>query len=129
MGSYPTLTKKLSIFRQVPLVSTFARLALPQYSREYERQANILGTRILSAAGYSADGLYTFMTPLAELQGWRGTGWFDSHPSGGILCGHDRKYNHFAFEGAARFVKARESVCGLYQLPLLCNRLIFSHHW
>lgn len=60
---------KLSIFRQVPLVSTFARLALPQYSLGYERQANILGTRILSAAGYSANGLYTFMTRLAGLQG------------------------------------------------------------
>ncbi|MDY6938695.1 MAG: M48 family metalloprotease [Cyanobacteriota bacterium] len=36
------------------------------YSREQERQADILGTRVLARAGYAADGLYNFMTTLAQ---------------------------------------------------------------
>ena len=36
------------------------------YSREQERQADILGTRVLARAGYAADGLRNFMETLAQ---------------------------------------------------------------
>jgi len=40
-----------------------------EFSREKEKQADILGLRVLAAANYSADGLYNVMAKLKQLEG------------------------------------------------------------
>jgi tetratricopeptide (TPR) repeat protein len=111
---------KLSALNRVPVIGTFLRFSnvILTNSREYERQADILGTRLLVAAGYSADGLHSVMSRLAEREGRRGTGWFDTHPASVDRAAYlealiqGRNYNRFAFEGAEPIIKVREAICG-----------------
>lgn len=52
--------------RLIPYVGGIAtRLAVSNYSREMEEQADILGTRMLVSAGYAADGLRNLMATIA----------------------------------------------------------------
>lgn len=111
---------KLSALNRVPVIGTFLRFAnvLQTNGREYERQSDILGTRLLVASGYSADGLHSVMSRMAIREGRRGTGWFDSHPASADRAAYlesliqGRSYNRFAFEGADRIIKVRETICG-----------------
>ena len=64
-----------------------------EFGRDKERQADVLGLRVLDAAGYSADGLYNVMAKLNQLQGSSSLedSLLSSHPapaeSDGILRG------------------------------------------
>src|SRR5690606_600539 len=52
-----------------------------EFSRDKEEQADVLGLRVLDAAGYSADGLYNVMEKLAQLEG-------DSNWAESLLSSH-----------------------------------------
>lgn len=58
-----------SIARSFPFGGTLTNLLVLDYSRDMERQADLLGTRILVAAGYAADGLRNLMVALKEKYG------------------------------------------------------------
>src|SRR5690606_33832490 len=54
-----------------------------KYSRDAERQADMLGAQILYAAGYAPTGMPEFFEKLEAEGGGRGTEFFSSHPSPG----------------------------------------------
>jgi tetratricopeptide (TPR) repeat protein len=55
---------------EVGSIAKVGELLLSQkFSRDKEKQADILGLRVLDASGYSADGLYNVMAKLKKLSG------------------------------------------------------------
>ena len=97
-----------------------ASLAFSSYSREMERQADILGTQLLSAGGYAADGLHNLMITLQEESG--GTGglsWFSSHPAPAERVDYLKQivevggFNRYAYEGVASHLAIQERVARL----------------
>lgn len=62
-------------------IDYMAPLITSAYSREAEKQADILGARALVLAGYSADGLRDFMLKIKAESGDRPTSYLDSHPA------------------------------------------------
>lgn len=92
-------------------------LVFSSYSREMERQADILGTQILSAAGYAADGLHNLMVTLEEEHGDRGgIQWFASHPAPAERVSYLQQlveaggYNRYAYEGMATHLAMQQRV-------------------
>jgi Peptidase family M48 len=82
-------------------------------SRGNERQADILGTRVLAGAGYAADGLHSLMLILRERSGGAPTKWLDSHPAPIERVRYLEEmitrngYNRYAYEGVASHNKIR----------------------
>lgn len=94
-----------------------AGLAFSSYSRQMERQADILGTQLLSAAGYAADGLHNLMVTLEAEAGDRGgVQWFASHPAPTDRVDYLKQivevggYNRYAYEGVASHLAIQERV-------------------
>jgi hypothetical protein len=56
---------------------------LLQYSREYETQADILGSQILARAGYDPMNLATMFETIESQGGGSGPEWLSSHPNPG----------------------------------------------
>lgn len=54
-----------------------------KYSREYESQADLLGARIMAAAGYDPRDLANMFQTIAKQGGSRGPEWLSSHPDPG----------------------------------------------
>ena len=82
-----------------------------QFSRDKEKQADVLGIRVLDAAGYSADGLYNVMAKLAQLEG-KGNiakSLLSSHPASekrmeyleGLI--QTKGYNRYGYEGVEAY--------------------------
>lgn len=97
-----------------------AGLAFSSYSRQMERQADILGTQILAAAGYAADGLYNLMVTLEEEAGDRGgIQWFSSHPAPAKRVDYLKQiietggYNRYAYEGMEPHLAMQQRVTAL----------------
>ncbi|NJN23654.1 MAG: M48 family metalloprotease [Acaryochloridaceae cyanobacterium RL_2_7] len=62
-------------------VGGLLEIANLSHSRSREKQADILGTRVLASAGYAADGLRNFMQTLNEAEGKSNSpGWLKTHP-------------------------------------------------
>lgn len=103
-------TATANLTRLLPAGGYVTGLLVTRYSRDMEREADILGTRILARAGYAADGLLNLMHTLK--QEYRNQEpplpWFSTHPPTneriryirGLI--RDRGYNPFAFEGVER---------------------------
>jgi Zn-dependent protease with chaperone function len=84
-----------------------------KFSRNKEKQADLLGLRVLNAANYSADGLYNVMAKLKQLEG-------ESNLAKSLLASHpaseermryleeliqNKGYNRYAFEGVEEYRK------------------------
>jgi len=94
-----------------------AGLAFSSYSRQMERQADILGTQLLSAAGYAADGLHNLMITLQAETGDRGgLQWFASHPAPAERVDYLKQivevggFNRYAYEGVASHLAVQQRV-------------------
>lgn len=105
-----------SIAQYIPLGGPLTDLVMLDYSRDQERQADILGTRILVAAGYASDGLYNLMVTLNEQKGdSESLSFLSSHPATperiSYLAGliQQNGYNRYAYEGVENHsrIKAR----------------------
>ena len=86
-------------------VSNVGGLLLNQkFSRDKEKQSDILGLRVLDAAGYSADGLYNVMAKLKKLSGG-GSSLLSSHPASEERMRYLEEliqtngYNRYGYEG------------------------------
>jgi Zn-dependent protease with chaperone function len=86
-------------------VSNVGGLILSQkFSRDKEKQADILGLRVLDAAGYSADGLYNVMAKLKKVSGG-GANLLSSHPASEERMRYLEEliqtngYNRYGYEG------------------------------
>ncbi|MEM8603692.1 MAG: M48 family metallopeptidase [Cyanobacteria bacterium P01_H01_bin.121] len=95
----------------VPYGGFAANLIVLNYSRNMERQADELGTQILAAAGYAADGMYNLMQLLAaenEARGENVYAWLSTHPQTSErleniqrqIINHD--LDRYAYEGVKR---------------------------
>lgn len=101
----------------IPLGSLMSEIVNKQYSRDNERQSDILGTRVLAASGYAADGLRNMMLTLGGIDGEEAlenlnsgnsksqTNWRDTHPVALDRVRYleklivDNGYNRYAYEG------------------------------
>jgi predicted Zn-dependent protease len=106
-----------NIAQFIPLGGPLTDLLMLDYSRDQERQADILGTRLLVAAGYASDGLYNLMVTLQEEKGGGSSfiSFFSTHPATKdrikylVSLIQQNGYNRYAYEGVDRHsqIKAR----------------------
>ena len=82
-----------------------------KFSRDKEKQADVLGIRVLAAAGYSADGLYNVMAKLNQLDGESSLeeSLLSSHPAADERMEYlealiqTKGYNRYGFEGVTEY--------------------------
>ncbi|MEO1395722.1 MAG: M48 family metalloprotease [Cyanobacteria bacterium J06634_5] len=97
-----------SIAQYLPYGGIINNVFLSGYSRNMERQADVVGTQILAAGGYAADGLHNVMITLNEdAEGPRPPEWISSHPNPENRVTYLKNlverggYNRYAYEGVA----------------------------
>ncbi|MEL6494815.1 MAG: M48 family metalloprotease [Cyanobacteria bacterium J06623_7] len=95
--------------REAGAVSNVGNLLLSQkFSRDKEKQSDILGLRVLDAAGYSADGLYNVMAKLKRVSGG-GANLLSSHPAPESRMRYLEEliqtngYNRYGYEGVDEY--------------------------
>jgi predicted Zn-dependent protease len=105
-----------------PFGGTAANLIVLDYSRDMERQADALGTRILTSGGYAADGLHNLMVTLDEEERERPIFvWLSTHPDTQERIRNletiiERNgYNRYAYEGIERHQAIQERVAQLLE--------------
>lgn len=98
-----------SLAQYLPFGGTIADLLIMGYSRDMERQADVLGTQILTSAGYAADGLHNLMVTLEEQEEDSPTfSWLSTHPLTDDRVEYtaevveERNFNRYQYEGIAR---------------------------
>lgn len=109
------LTANLAQF--FPLGGLVSDLVVLDYSRDMERQADILGTRLLASTGYAADGMRNLMVTLQK-EDKEGPvfSWLSTHPNTKERVRYLEKlivengYNRYAFEGVERHAEVQEKV-------------------
>lgn len=106
-----------NVTQYVPLGGTIANLFSLNYSRDMERQADILGTRLIASTGYAADGLRNLMVTLKQQEDKSFfPSWLASHPSSDDRISYlenlisRNRYNRYAYEGVARHAEIKEKV-------------------
>lgn len=88
---------------------------------EQERQADTLGTRLIVASGYAADGLRNLMVTLEKQQKNALPSWLSSHPGGNQRVSDlenlitRNSYNRYAYEGVGRHGEIQARVKKLLQ--------------
>ncbi|OAB61762.1 hypothetical protein AY599_15360 [Leptolyngbya valderiana BDU 20041] len=87
------------------------------YSRDQERQADILGTRILATSGYAADGLWNVMVELHERDDSPSIpAWISTHPDTEDRIQYletlivENGYNRYAYEGVEEYAQVQARV-------------------
>ncbi len=106
-----------NVTQYAPLGGTIANLFIANYSRDMERQADILGTRLIASTGYAADGLHNLMVTLEQQEDESFfPGWLASHPDSDDRIDYleslivNNRYNRYAYEGVARHMQIQEKV-------------------
>ncbi|NJL48930.1 MAG: M48 family metalloprotease [Leptolyngbyaceae cyanobacterium SM2_5_2] len=120
MATQGNLTTSLAAFIPIPeLANIAATLVVSSYSRDMERQADILGTKLLSTGHYAADGLHNLMKTLKEEYGSAGISWFASHPNPEERISYLKQlvdqggFNRYAYEGVETHLKMRHKMARL----------------
>jgi beta-barrel assembly-enhancing protease len=98
-----------SVAQYLPYGGLINNVFISGYSRQMERQADIVGTQILAAGGYAADGLHNVMITLNEQadESPRAPDWLSSHPNPEDRVAYLKNlverggYNRYAYEGIA----------------------------
>ncbi|AFY43224.1 M48 family metallopeptidase [Nostoc sp. PCC 7107] len=97
-----------NVTQYLPFGGTFGQLFSLSYSRDMERQADVLGTRLIVANGYAADGLRNLMATLQKQQKNAPPTWLSSHPGGKERVSYLENlitrgnYNRYSYEGVER---------------------------
>ncbi len=109
-----------NVTQYLPLGGTFGQILTFNYSRRMEKQADRLGTRLIVASGYAADGLRNLMLTLEKEQKNTPPAWLSSHPAGKKRVRYleelisESGYNRYAYEGVARHqeikAKAKQAI-------------------
>ncbi|HIK23455.1 MAG TPA: M48 family metalloprotease [Thermosynechococcus sp. M3746_W2019_013] len=118
-------TATANLTRLLPAGGYVTGILVTSYSREMEREADILGTQILARAGYAADGLLNLMHTLKKEYRHQEPPlpWFSTHPPTneriryirGLM--RDRGYTPFAFEGVERHQQIQAHLRTLVDSP------------
>lgn len=100
----------------LPFGGLITDLAVLDYSRDMERQADILGTRVLANTGYAADGMQNLMITLKKENKEIPFTWLSSHPVTderirylGVLI-EQSNYNRYAYEGVEQHAQIQARV-------------------
>jgi hypothetical protein len=111
-----------NVTQYLPLGGTAANLIVLNYSRDMERQADALGTRILASSGYAADGLHNLMVTLDKEERERPIFvWLSTHPDTKERIGNIESliqrngYNRYTYEGVSRHVEIQKRVVQLLE--------------
>ncbi len=96
-----------SVTQYIPYAGgTVSNLIVLNYSREMERQADVLGTRILVSTGYAADGVRNLMVTLNKGKEDIGIlAWLSTHPETAERVRYleelivNSSYNRYGYEG------------------------------
>lgn len=102
----------------VPAINRLSALANAQFSQQNERQADILGTRVLALSGYSADGMRNLMVAIKKESGDRKSSYFDSHPAPSDRVQYlekiiqDYNYNRYGYEGVKTHKAIQDRLLG-----------------
>ncbi|QLE57074.1 M48 family metallopeptidase [Nostoc sp. TCL26-01] len=105
-----------NVTQYLPFGGTIGQLFAFTYSRDMERQADILGTRLIVAGGYAADGLRNLMVTLEKQQKYKPPTWLSSHPGGNERVTYlenlisRSSYNRYAYEGVERHLEIKAKV-------------------
>ncbi|MEA5449071.1 M48 family metalloprotease [Leptolyngbya sp. CCNP1308] len=117
MVTQGNLTASLASFIPIPEVANIAAgLIVSSYSRDMERQSDILGTKLLANNGYAADGLHNLMITLEAEYGNQGVSWFASHPNPGDRVNYLKQlidqggFNRYTYEGVETHLKMRHKM-------------------
>ncbi|MEW6495268.1 MAG: M48 family metalloprotease [Cyanobacteriota bacterium] len=109
-----------NVAQYVPFGGTAANLIVLDYSRDMERQADELGTKILASSGYAADGLHNLMVTLdKEERDFPLFAWLSTHPDTGERIRNIETlivrngYNRYTYEGVSRHVEMQKRVARL----------------
>ncbi len=111
-----------SIAQYLPYGGVINNVFMSGYSRQMERQADIVGTQILASSGYAADGVYNVMATLnkqAQAEGRNVPTWISTHPNPADRVEYLKVlverggYDRYAYEGiesheAIQAIVARE---------------------
>ncbi|MBH8562464.1 M48 family metalloprotease [Nostoc sp. CENA67] len=113
-----------SLSNVIPMSNLFQDMVGKEHSREQERQADILGTRVLNKAGYAADGLRNLMATLnAQYGGKERTDWQSTHPAPAERVEYleslieRNKYNRYAYEGVKKHKEIQNLLQGISPSP------------
>ncbi|MBE9053455.1 M48 family metalloprotease [Nostocales cyanobacterium LEGE 11386] len=105
-----------NVTQYLPLGGTIGQLFALSYSRDMERQADNLGTRLIVASGYAADGLRNLMVTLEKQQKTAIPRWLSSHPGGSERVSYLENlitrgsYNRYTYEGVERHTQVQARV-------------------
>jgi len=105
-----------NVTQYLPLGGTIGQLFAFSYSREMERQADTLGTRLIVASGYAADGLRNLMVTLDKQNKNAPPTWLSSHPGGNERVSYLENlitrgnYNRYTYEGVERHTAIQAKV-------------------
>lgn len=120
MVTQGNLTASLAAFIPIPQVANIAaNLIVASYSRDMERQSDILGTKLLSTGNYAADGLHNLMSTLEEEYGNRSVTWFSSHPNPGERVSYLKQlidqggFERYTYEGVEKHLNVRKKTLQL----------------
>ncbi|MEY3297213.1 MAG: hypothetical protein RLZZ597_473 [Cyanobacteriota bacterium] len=120
MVTQGNLTASLAAFIPIPEVANIAaNLIVASYSRDMERQSDILGTKLLSTGNYAADGLHNLMSTLEAEYGNRSITWFASHPNPGERVSYLKQlidqggFDRYTYEGVEKHLTVRKKTIQL----------------
>ncbi len=109
-----------SLAQYLPYGGLINNIFLSGYSRQMERQADIVGTQILAAGRYAADGLHNVMVTLNQQSledgSPRSPSWIASHPNPEDRVTYLKtlvergSYNRYAYEGIASHEEIQAAV-------------------
>ncbi len=110
-----------SVTQYIPYAGgAMSNLVVLNYSRQMERQADVLGTRILVSAGYAADGVRNLMININEDQKDVGIlAWLSTHPETRERVRYleeliiNSGYNRYAYEGVVHHHKIQQKAKAL----------------
>jgi len=110
-----------SMVQYIPYAGgTVSNLIVLNYSREMERQADVLGTKILVSTDYAADGVRNLMVTLNEEKKDIGIlAWLSTHPETAERVSYleelivNNGYNRYAYEGVVFHGKMRSKAKAL----------------
>jgi predicted Zn-dependent protease len=117
MVAQSNLTANVVLF--IPYVgNTATNLIVLNYSREMETEADVLGTKILAASGYAADGVRNLMIKIDRQQEQKQAppAWLSTHPETGNRVAYleelivSNKLNRYSYEGVERHWQIKQKV-------------------
>ncbi|MBC6475794.1 MAG: M48 family metalloprotease [Hormoscilla sp. GM102CHS1] len=111
-----------NVVQYIPYAGGIAsRLLVFSYSRDMERQADIVGTRILASSDYAADGMRNLMVALDNEDRPSPPPWLSTHPDTSARVENleaviiRNGYNRYAYEGVERHAQIQARVKQLLQ--------------